>query len=81
MYVCSQKFGYIGHWLSDVNTLEMKNFDTHLFFICNTSNYKPKISTKPQNADFRFQQAANIFAARQSSICNRAKHTFGPLNE
>ena len=39
MYVRSQKFGYMGHWLSDVNTLEMKNFDTHLFFICNT-NYK-----------------------------------------
>ena len=36
MYVRSQKFGYIGHWLSDVNTLEMKNFDTHLFFICIT---------------------------------------------
>ena len=28
MYVRSQKFGYFGHWLSDVNTLEMKNFDT-----------------------------------------------------
>ena len=27
MYVRSQKFGYLGHWLSDVNTLEMKNFD------------------------------------------------------
>ena len=26
MYVRSQKFGYIGHWLSDVSTLEMKNF-------------------------------------------------------
>ena len=54
MYVHSQKFGYFGHWLSDVNTLEMKNLDTHLvfIFICNTFNYKPKISTKPQNADF-----------------------------
>ena len=104
MYVHSQKFGYFGHWLSDVNTLEMKNFDTHikggfpviaettrnhtfskeisqvvlaamilapnfyckncqrvisamrgnppLVFICNTFNHKPKISTKPQNADF-----------------------------
>ena len=54
MYVRSQKFGYIGHWLSDVNTLEMKNFDTHLFFICNTSNYKPKISTKPKMLTFGF---------------------------
>ena len=52
MYVHSQKFGYFGHWLSDVNTLEMKHFDTYLVFICNTFNYKPKISTKPQNADF-----------------------------
>ena len=34
MYVRSQKFEYFGHWLSDVNTLEMKNFDTHLVFIC-----------------------------------------------
>ena len=33
MSVHSQKFGYFGHWLSDVNTLEMKNFDTHLVFI------------------------------------------------
>ena len=47
MYVFSLKFEYFGHWLSDVNTLQMKTFDTHLFFICNTSNYKPKISTKP----------------------------------
>ena len=52
MYVRSQKFGYIGHWLSDKNILEVKNFDTHLVFICKTFNYKPKISTKPQNADF-----------------------------
>ena len=52
MCVHSQKFGYFGHWLSDVKTLEMKTFDTHLVFICNTFNYKPKISTKPQNADF-----------------------------
>ena len=55
VYLCtvrSQKFGYFGHWLSDVNTIEMKNFDTHLVFIRNTFNYKPKISTKPQNAEF-----------------------------
>ena len=51
MYVRSQKFGYFGHWLSDVNTPEMKNFDTHLVFICKTFNSEPKISTKPQNAD------------------------------
>ena len=31
MHVRSQKFGYIGHWLSDVNTLDMKNFDTHVY--------------------------------------------------
>ena len=52
MYVPSQKFGHFGHWLSDVNTLEMKNFDTHLVFTCNTFNDKPKILTKRQNADF-----------------------------
>ena len=52
MYVRSQKFGYFGHWLSDKNTLEVKNFDTQLVFICNTFNYKRKIQTKPQNADF-----------------------------
>ena len=50
--VRSQEFGYFGHWLSDVNKLEMKNFDTDLVFICKTLNNKPKISTKPQNADF-----------------------------
>ena len=37
MIVHSQKFGYFGHWLSDVNTLEKKNCDTHLVFIWNTS--------------------------------------------
>ena len=52
MYVRSLKFGYFGHWLSDVNSLEMKNFDTHLVFISDTFNNKPKISTKPQNAEF-----------------------------
>ena len=60
MYVRSQKFGYFGHWLSDKNTLEVKNFDTHLVFICKTLNYKPKISTKPQNADFWFQRAGKV---------------------
>ena len=45
---------YFGHWLPDVNTLEMKNFDTRLGFICNTFNYKPKMSMKLQNADFDF---------------------------
>ena len=52
MYVSSQKFGHFEHWLSDANTIEMKNFDTHLVFICNTFNYKPNVSTKPQNAEF-----------------------------
>ena len=52
MYVRSQKFGYFGHWLSDVNALKMKNFDTNLVVICSTFNYKPKFSTKPQDADF-----------------------------
>ena len=52
MYVRSQKFGYFGHWLSDVNTLEMRNFETHSVFVCKTFNSKQKISTKPQNADF-----------------------------
>ena len=51
-YVRSQKFGYFGHWLSDVNTLAMEKIDTHLVFICSTFNYKPKVSTQPQNADF-----------------------------
>ena len=54
MHVRSQKFGYFGHWLSHVNTLELKNFDSHLVFICNNFNYKPKITTKPQIAEFWF---------------------------
>ena len=33
MYVNSQIYGYFGHWLSDVNTLEMKIFGTHLVFL------------------------------------------------
>ena len=45
---------FLGHCLSNKNTLEVKKFDTQLVFICNTFNYKSKISTKPQNADFRF---------------------------
>ena len=54
MYVRSQKFGYFGHWFPDVNTLEIKNFDTHLVFISKTFNYKPKISTKPKMLTFDF---------------------------
>ena len=79
MYVSSQKFGYFGGWLSDVNTLEMKNFDTRLVFICNTLNFSitnQKFQGKPKVLTFDFS-----FAARQSSICNRAKHTFGLLSE
>ena len=51
MYVRSQKFGYFGHWLSDVNTLEMKNFDTHLVFI-SIPNKKFQRNPKMQTFDF-----------------------------
>ena len=30
MYVFSQKFGYFGHWLSDIHTLQMKTL-THIY--------------------------------------------------
>ena len=49
-----RKFGYFGHWLSDVNTLEMKNFDTHLVFICNTFNYNQKFQRNPKMLTFDF---------------------------
>ena len=42
MYVRRQKYGYFGHCLSDVSTLEMKNFDIHLVFICNTVQLQTK---------------------------------------
>ena len=29
----SPKYGIFGHWLSEVNTLELKNVHTHLVFI------------------------------------------------
>ena len=48
MYVHSQKFGYFGHWLSDVNTLEMKNFDTHLVFIAILSITNQKFQRTPK---------------------------------
>ena len=54
MYVRSQKFGYFGHWLSDVSTLQMKNFDTHLVFIRNAFNYKPKFQRNPKMLNFDF---------------------------
>ena len=50
--VCTQSEIRIFQTLSDKNTLEVKNFDTQLVFICNTFNKKPNISMKPQNADF-----------------------------
>ena len=43
MYVRSQKYGEFGHWLSDVSTLEVKNFDTfslHMqYFELQTKNF------------------------------------------
>ena len=51
MYVRSQEFGYFGHWLSDVNTLEMKNFDTHLSLYAIT-NQKFQRNPKMLNFDF-----------------------------
>ena len=45
MYVRGQKFGYFGHWLSDLNTVEMKNFGTHLVFICQKFQRNPKMLT------------------------------------
>ena len=33
MYEGIPKHGIFGHWLSELNTLEMKNFHTHLVFI------------------------------------------------
>ena len=70
-----RKFGYFGHWLSDKNTLEVKNFDTQSSYaILSITNQKFQRNPKMLTFDF-------IFAARQSSICNHAKHTFGPLSE
>ena len=43
----------------------MKNFDTHLVFISIT---KPKISTKPQNADFDFGGLANYICGPAKSL-------------
>ena len=60
MYARSQKFGYFEHWLSDVNTVEMKNFDT--LSVCCTFNYKPKISTKPQMLTFDFCELQIYFS-------------------
>ena len=54
MYVHSQKFGYFGHWLSDVNTLEMKNFDTHLVFIAILSITNQKFQRNPKMLNFDF---------------------------
>ena len=45
------KYGIFGQWLSEVNTLEMKNFHIHLVFICKTFNSKANISTIRQNAE------------------------------
>ena len=41
----------LGHWLTEVNILEMTNLTYIYIFICNNFNSKPKIPTKPQNAD------------------------------
>ena len=56
MYVRSQKFGYFGHWLSEVNTLEIKHFDTYLVFICNTfiSITNQKFQGNPKMLTFDF---------------------------
>ena len=56
LYVHSQKFGYFRHWLSDKNTLEVKNFDTQSVFICNTLNYKPKFQWNPKMLTFDFSR-------------------------
>ena len=61
MHISSTKHGIFGHWFYEVNKLEIRNFETHFFLIHATLNSKRKISTKPQNADFLFQLAANIF--------------------
>ena len=54
MYVHSQKFGYFRHWLSDVNTLEMKNFDTHLVFIAMLSIANQTFQRNPKMLNFDF---------------------------
>ena len=58
----------------------MEHFDTSLVFISNTFHSQPRIFMKLKNADLSLWQAASIFGAQQSSICNRAKHTLGSLN-
>ena len=60
MYVSSQNFRALviqifGHWLSKVNTLEMKDFRTHLVLVLKILNSKGNISTKRQNTDFWFR--------------------------
>ena len=46
------KYGIFGHYLSEVNTPEIKDFHTLLVFIIKTFNSKSNVSTKPQNTDF-----------------------------
>ena len=73
MYVHSQKLGYFRHWLSDVNTLDMKNFDTHLVF---TSITNQKFQRNPRMLTFDFSEL-QIYLRPGKVIFA----TFGPLNE
>ena len=76
-----QKFGYFGHWLSDVNTLEMKNFDKYSVFICKLyiANQKFQPNPKILTVDFSGQQI-NLRSGKVS-FATMPEHTFGSLNE
>ena len=81
MYVHSQKFGYFGHWLSDVNRLEMKNFDTHLVFIAILSITNQKFQRNPKVLNFDFSGLQIYLRACKVPFATVQKNTFGPLNE
>ena len=42
MYVRSPKYGIFGHWLSEANRFETKNFHTHSDLIHKTFHFKAK---------------------------------------
>ena len=56
MYVRSPKYGIFGHWLSEVNTLEMKNFHTDLSSSTKLSTPKQIIQQNLKMLTFGFRR-------------------------
>ena len=71
------KFQIVVNWWYEVNALEMKNLYSSFVFICNTFDWKPKISIKKKHEKCRLTILVDCkYICGPASFCLQPWHTY-----